>query len=140
MTPTPATSVTSATGVDGVSEDSPQQTDAHSAAASTGALSLTSATPRMNPELKAKWLEDLRSGKFPQARLRLRGALGYCCLGVLREIISPRSLAMADNAELLCADHLDRAGFSHPVQSALSKMNDEGKSFSEIADWIEANL
>jgi hypothetical protein len=43
MTPTPATSVTSATGVDGVSEDSPQQTDAHSAAASTGALSLTPA-------------------------------------------------------------------------------------------------
>jgi hypothetical protein len=44
MTPTPATSVTSATGVDGVSEKD-GQTDAHSAAASTSSLSLTPATP-----------------------------------------------------------------------------------------------
>jgi hypothetical protein len=44
MTPTPATSVTSATGVDGVSEKPPQRS-ADLACASTPSLSLTPATP-----------------------------------------------------------------------------------------------
>jgi hypothetical protein len=34
-------------------------------------------------ELKAKWLEALRSGNYPQGKKRLRSEDGWCCLGVL---------------------------------------------------------
>lgn len=41
----------------------------------------------MNPKVKQKWVEALRSGKYKQTRgvLRRRGG-SYCCLGVLCEI------------------------------------------------------
>jgi hypothetical protein len=42
--------------------------------------------PKMNPEVKAKWLEALRSGEYNQGRNKLRTAEGLCCLGVLCEI------------------------------------------------------
>jgi hypothetical protein len=44
----------------------------------------------MNPEIKQKWVEALRSGKFKQCRFVLRNDAGeMCCLGVLRELVSP---------------------------------------------------
>lgn len=40
----------------------------------------------MNPEVKAKWLEALRSGEYKQGREYLRRGNYYCCLGVLCDI------------------------------------------------------
>lgn len=40
----------------------------------------------MNPEVKEKWLAALRSGKYKQARERLRDGGGFCCLAVLCDI------------------------------------------------------
>lgn len=51
----------------------------------------------MNPEVKRKWVEALRSGEFPQGTEYLRRltgyeasntdqVTGYCCLGVLCEL------------------------------------------------------
>ena len=40
----------------------------------------------MKADIKAKWLADLRSGKFPQTTGALRNGNGYCCLGVLCDI------------------------------------------------------
>jgi hypothetical protein len=41
----------------------------------------------MNPEVKAMWLTDLRSGEFTQGKGALRTEDGeYCCLGVLCEL------------------------------------------------------
>ena len=37
----------------------------------------------MNPEVKTKWLEALRSGKYKQTEGRLRDSVGHCCIGVL---------------------------------------------------------
>ena len=42
----------------------------------------------MNPEIKQKWLNALRSGEYPQARKSLRNGNGFCCLGVLCDIYS----------------------------------------------------
>lgn len=50
--------------------------------------------PKMNPEVKTRWLEALRSGKFKQGLKSLFspasstdvGEGSYCCLGVLCEI------------------------------------------------------
>lgn len=41
---------------------------------------------KMNPEVKVRWLEALRSGKFKQGNGALCNEGGYCCLGVLCEI------------------------------------------------------
>jgi len=41
----------------------------------------------MNSEVKAKWLQALRSGEYRQARDTLRSPNnGYCCLGVLCDV------------------------------------------------------
>lgn len=40
----------------------------------------------MNPELKQKWLQALRSGQYKQTKERLKGKYGYCCLGVLCDV------------------------------------------------------
>ena len=41
---------------------------------------------KMNPEVKQKWIDALRSGKYEQGSGKLRGANGYCCLGVLCDL------------------------------------------------------
>jgi hypothetical protein len=45
----------------------------------------------MNPEVKALWLDALRSGEYKQGQGRLRkteddGTFSYCCLGVLCDL------------------------------------------------------
>jgi hypothetical protein len=41
----------------------------------------------MNSEIKAKWLQALRSGEYKQTRYTLRSCTGgFCCLGVLSDI------------------------------------------------------
>jgi hypothetical protein len=42
----------------------------------------------MNPEVKQKWIDALRSGKYDQGSEKLRSVTGYCCLGVLCDLYS----------------------------------------------------
>ena len=42
----------------------------------------------MNTEVKQKWIDALRSGKYEQGSEKLRSAQGYCCLGVLCDLYS----------------------------------------------------
>jgi uncharacterized protein YeaC (DUF1315 family) len=42
----------------------------------------------MNPEIKQKWIDALRSGKYSQGSEKLRSEQGYCCLGVLCDLYS----------------------------------------------------
>lgn len=107
----------------------------------------------MNPEVKAKWLEALRSGEYEQGKGELRRGDTYCCLGVLCNI-----------SQLGRWNPYDSGAYSFNVdsnlpafgmlpksisvwselfvdnQNRLGQMNDGGASFPEIADWIEANL
>jgi hypothetical protein len=56
----------------------------------------------MNQEIKAKWLEKLRSGNYPQAKGALYtrededGNEGYCCLGILCEVLVEDGLIRKD--------------------------------------------
>ena len=119
----------------------------------------------MNPEVKKKWLEALRSGKYKQGRWALRnGDNEYCCLGVLCEVArregvipNPRSIGKGEDKTYIYGKGFDRegsilprgvtgwAGLSNGNPSVsghnLSVWNDsERKSFAEIADLIEAYL
>ena len=44
--------------------------------------------PRINPDIKERWLTALRSGEYVQAEGELRRGDGFCCLGVLCDILS----------------------------------------------------
>lgn len=42
----------------------------------------------MNTEVKQKWIDALRSGKYDQGSEKLRSVQGHCCLGVLCDLYS----------------------------------------------------
>ena len=101
----------------------------------------------MDKKLKAKWVKALRSGKYEQAHGAMKGGGAYCCLGVLREIIAPKSRAMAACGEYLGPTHAEKAGLDMKQMEHLARMNDgsttkgiERHSFRQIADYIEAKL
>lgn len=94
----------------------------------------------MNPEIKAKWVKNLTSGKYQQTTARLCVGKSYCCLGVLLHQEFPKSKWLVSEGELT-GNHLRRFGLKNSQQTTLINMNDnEGYSFERIAKWIEANL
>lgn len=110
----------------------------------------------MNPDFKAKWVAALRSGQYPQICGALKDQHGYCCLGVLcaavpaileaHEAQRPSNVPPIEPGRiyggLLRSQAAHLAGFEGPyTQHALTSLNDsQGKSFAEIADYIEVNL
>lgn len=106
---------------------------------------LTENSAKMSPEVKAKWVAALRSGKYQQERNALTNYVDqksgdparYCCLGVL--------CVIAVGADSVDYDTVRKLGVDEATQGSLSGRND-GRggyrlhSFAEIADYIEANL
>lgn len=77
------------------------------------------------PEIKKEWIAKLRSGEYKQIKKWIQDAEGYCCLGVLCYAVSVE--AYYELSDQTCI--------------TLINMNDEeGKTFHEIADWIEEHL
>jgi hypothetical protein len=101
----------------------------------------------MNPDIKAKWIEALRSGEYKQGACYLRQRDEFCCLGVLADIKQVKSTVQID-AHMFHFESESKAAFlpdnyeglSRVTQSHLAAMNDDGKKFPQIADWIDANL
>lgn len=104
----------------------------------------------MDREWRDEWIRALRSGEFKQIRDRLRNARnGRCCLGVLCDIRPDVKWHQGGDASVDGDDRNDTmlpfglgqaVGIKWDIENMLTSMNDEGKSFDEIADWIEANL
>lgn len=115
----------------------------------------------MNAARKAAWIEALRSGNFAQGKSCLKfvdseGSPSYCCLGVLCEI-EQRKFPVVHAADItgtwdigfvetkkLEEDggvgniyHSLRHDIGEELCNVLIRMNDQGKSFNEIADEIE---
>jgi hypothetical protein len=106
----------------------------------------------MKRELKQKWLDALRSGNYRQGQDCLkqendRGRVWYCCLGVLAEIAEPEMLRK-ERSSFVFYNHTgylrlpsgEWVLLTADTQRELGRMNDDGKSFAEIADWIEKNV
>lgn len=118
--------------------------------------------PKMNPEVKKLWLAELRSGKYLQANGQLlvdtewdddQGDINlpqpkYCCLGVLCLINGspevPSDAEMPEQKTIkwagLTYNKLDKEWEYEGTAKILADMNDNGKTFAEIADWIEEKL
>lgn len=121
------------------------------------------AVSKMNPEVKARWVAALRSGKYRQTRMALKDRTGYCCLGVLCDLYAkelgmawkatqlseradqPRNF-LADtalpSAQVLIWSGLDtdRDVLIGGERESLYDHNDHGRTFAEIADAVEAQL
>ena len=107
----------------------------------------------MTPELKAKWVEALRSGKYEQACSGLRAAENrFCCLGVLCDVDGSGHWYLDFTSEYryvsnglshggyLPSEIREGAGIKKDTEIELAQMNDSGYTFDEIANWIEQNL
>lgn len=103
----------------------------------------------MNQEIKQKWLEALRSGKYTQARdalvRRVDGKSYYCCLGVLCVLLDKDPYNIVNrwghriNNGTLSQEILDEVGLNNFQQGRLADLNDCGADFEEIANYIEIN-
>jgi len=113
----------------------------------------------MNQEIKRRWIEALRSDKYKQGKASLRGLDDtFCCLGVLTDLYVQehgKKWIERSNAFLtffifdgeggvLPGSVIKWAGLNceNPVigDFNLATHNDEGKSFTEIADLINQHL
>ena len=106
-------------------------------------------------EIKAKWLHELRHGGHKQACGTLKGtnpdgSVAYCCLGVLEEQVLGHKL----NAVTLDLEDVGSLNYQGPesvylylkevvigdphlTNDYMTKNDDNGWTFPEIADYIE---
>lgn len=104
----------------------------------------------MDPEIKAKWVAALRSGKYKQGRGRLRSGDEFCCLGVLCDIVYPQGWTLSvftdttgsTDLYYLTPNVLRQVGMQEKFMMLLGQMNDgqtfgTPSTFNEIADVIE---
>ena len=108
----------------------------------------------MKRELKAQWLEALRSGRYKQGKYRLRNSRDeFCCLGVLCDISGEGEWEHSSSIGYLYkrGEEQDKnvlPTFLHQLvdmedgqEDKLIDMSDgDGLSFLAIANWIEENI
>ena len=110
-------------------------------------------------EIYLKWIAVLRSGKYEQGTGFLCKDNQYCCLGVLCEELGKelgiQKYQHESNSNIVCYNgdvdyisdlntikklNMDKSFKHSHIDSILMKMNDNGKTFDEIADYLEENL
>lgn len=117
----------------------------------------------MNPEIKTKWTEALRSGEFKQGTRALKRDDRFCCLGVLCELYrrehadkvswTTRSrdgrhheyLDAHVGTSFLPRPVMDWAELQHPdpllgEDTAVHHNDSAGLTFESIADLIDEHL
>jgi hypothetical protein len=105
----------------------------------------------MNDNMKLV-LKALRSGEYKQTTEALQDENGYCCLGVMCAVYGGETgVELEPNhcGEIYGSNLADQAGVQEWVglksiygesryNDSLTDMNDGGKTFSQIADFIES--
>lgn len=115
----------------------------------------------INPEVKEKWVQALRSGEYDQTTKVLRDNEGFCCLGVLTDLYLQEhdedwklmkngyyaiQLDVRVEYEALAERVQEWAGLASPNGTidggeCLAEMNDSGHySFEDIANVIEEKM
>lgn len=108
--------------------------------------------PKLPAKFKAKWLKALRGGEYEQCKGALYDNGKFCCIGVECHLhgVSKTDLGfrktMGGTKDVFdrvpkYMDVIKQAeNPSNSAQQFLIEMNDSGKSFKQIANWIERNL
>lgn len=111
---------------------------------------------KMPAKLKAKWLKALRSGEYGQTKNALCDGKGnFCCLGVLEHVAMNGAVEYIDDEY---KDYLDfpskefwqytgitgavgrKVGKKWGFAQGLADLNDNGISFTKLADIIEKQV
>lgn len=116
---------------------------------------------KMESGLKSRWIDALTGGEYLQARGTLfdgyvkeeGGKPKMCCLGVLEHICGtpPEEMetcempdvipdAGANSPDDVLNQLIPTDGVSKKLCAILADMNDTGKSFEQIAEYIKENL
>ena len=104
---------------------------------------------KMDPKAKKKWLKALRSGDYCQTQGTLVDETGYCCLGVLAEVCGLKKDWTVDKHDTWRYKGFPGGwgsscwfGVDTDAHAECVDMNDSGagKSFKQIANWVEENL
>lgn len=103
-------------------------------------------------ETKTQWLKDLRNPENKQTQNVLCDVnKGRCCLGVLSDIQAIEKRIDRNSSTKMnyrFASYYDStgvppdlfSGLTHEMIRHLSSMNDEGKSFRQIAMFVQSNI
>ena len=118
----------------------------------------------MKKEIAEKWVAALRSGAYSQVTGALTyGGNGYCCLGVLCQMAANEGATHRFESEHggvytygSSRDNADTAylpmdvrkwsgvgthrGYVSSIDCSLATLNDNGKTFAEIADVIQTHV
>lgn len=115
----------------------------------------------MNKKVKKKWVEALRSRKYKQCYGQLREVdddnkvIGHCCLGVLCDLYDKKGWGKVfHDCQIELPEEVAKWAGLETTDPIISKrfesekwcgglattLNDTGKKFHEIADFIERNL
>lgn len=107
---------------------------------------------KLDPIVKQKFIEALRSGKFTQGhnslvKISINGDKKYCCLGVLCEISGMKEADQSYEynnyhyVSRLPPGFRNKINMSDNTQYTLMTFNDfDEMNFNQIADWIEENI
>lgn len=109
----------------------------------------------MREDFKAKWVAALRSGDYMQGRNYLHRDDEFCCLGVACEVLrkdfseeihirveeEANVVVYEGRNQFLARAIRDFTGLDGNSEGALAVLNDDdGRTFSEIADYIETEF
>ena len=110
----------------------------------------------MNQQVKEKWVSALRSGDYKQTKSCLHKGDGFCCLGVLCDLYGKEHnvewklvdagiyYEFQDKKAILPLSVIEWAGVEDDnpeiCETPLSRLNDNGSTFNEIADLIQEHL
>jgi hypothetical protein len=88
------------------------------------------------------WVEALRSGKYEQVESKLTNGEGYCCLGVACLVAGKSNDNIMHDVNLTNFPEVKsffglRDNHGDYRENCLVDLNDDGTSFSDIADIIE---
>jgi hypothetical protein len=103
----------------------------------------------MDQTIKNKWVKALRSGAYAQIKGNLRTSKGFCCLGVLCDVVDTTRWTSSIYVSHAYGDYVaffppvisDASGLSHEDAQILMEANDRHKwTFDEIATYIDIML
>lgn len=119
-------------------------------------MSLPKNVLKLNHKFKRKWLKALRSGIYKQGTgvLKVKGKQEYCCLGVACDVAGiprdkyagkelPSDLSKTLQLKLPPFFRSEEFGGNDECDDyirTLAQMNDDGESFTDIANEIEAKF
>lgn len=98
---------------------------------------------KLDPEFKVELLTALRSGEYRQGKVFLynRHHDTYCVMGVAGIILGLDKETISGRCSYSEAlGYPKEMSIEETLMDVPMSMNDDGKSFEEIADYIEKNL